>query len=96
MCVCVCVCVAALFVCPGEGVFWRRYEGIVKTNNSNLQNALIVGSIDPAKPVPSGGQSGLWAPQNEYWMAGPVTFVNYGQSGAIKLCADVRCACLIA
>ena len=75
--------------CAGEGLFWRRFEGIVRTNNSNVQNALMVGSIDPSRPVPAGAQSGLWAPQSEYWLAGPITFVNYGLSGGMKLCADV-------
>lgn len=78
-----------------EGLFWRKFEGVVKTNNSNLQNALIVGSIDPAKPVSKWGPSGLWSPQTEYWFAGPVTFVNYGAAGAIKLCADVSWCALV-
>lgn len=46
----------------------------------------MVGSVDPTVSVT---KAAMWAPQAEFWIGGPLTIVNFGDSGAIRGCADV-------
>lgn len=52
--------------------------------------SLFVGTTRPDfNPATDGfGKVGLWMPQNERFFGAKLTFVNYGQTGAIAGCAD--------
>jgi hypothetical protein len=57
-----------------------------------VQGALMVGHTDPTVSV---SQGGMFAPQREFWIGGPITLVNYQQAGALRACADVSFVLLL-
>jgi len=70
----------------GDAFFWKKYATVGFKNLSHVQGALMVGHTNPSIQVSS---AAMWSPQNEFWIGGPLTVVNYGNSGALRGCADV-------
>jgi hypothetical protein len=69
-----------------DAFFWKKFETVGFKNESMVQHALMVGSTDPTK---RGYSVGMFSPQHEFWIGGPLTLVNFG-AGAIKVCAEVN------
>ncbi len=72
-----------------DALFWQEFESVGFKNESMVQNALIVASINPNAVLSNPGGA-VFAPQNEFWIAGPLTIVNYKDIGALRGCASVR------
>jgi hypothetical protein len=74
----------------GDAFFWKKFSTVGFKNESMVQHALIVGHTDANANV---GGAAMFSPQDEYWIGGPLTIVNFKNSGALRGCADVRRAC---
>jgi hypothetical protein len=71
-----------------EAFTWKKFdtEGVGLRNLSYIQNALIVGGTSRVRGP---GESGaVFGPKTDFWMAGPLTVVNYGTAGALRVCFE--------
>ncbi len=73
---------------PRDALFWEQFVSVGYKNESYIQNGLIVATINP-NAVTSATGGAVFAPQNEFWLAGPLTIVNYKDIGALRGCASV-------
>jgi hypothetical protein len=73
----------------GDAFFWKKFDTVGFKSESLVQHALMVGRMDE-DPAVEGGSGAMFAPQNEFWIGGPLTIVNYDTRGALRSCADVR------
>ncbi len=73
----------------GDAFFWRFFDFVGFKSESYVKNALMVGRMDGDAPLTVGASGGMFSPQHEFWMGGPITFVNYDNAGAVRACAEV-------
>jgi hypothetical protein len=72
---------------PRDGIVWKELVSVGFQPESLIQHALIVAHTVSGASLGTGAGA-VFAPQTEFFVAGPLTIVNYGDAGALRGCAD--------